>query len=318
MSEPIVIGVDVGATKILVGAVTPTAKVLASSRSNVNGESQEATLKSIETAIEDFLRDWNGARPLAMGVGLVGQTDPQAGTWFEAMNLPITGPVSLGTQLSERYGVPVILDNDVHASTLAEMRWGMGTESTDFVYLNVGTGIAAGLVFNGQLLRGTGNYAGEFGHMAVQPDGPACPCGRRGCVEPLASGGGMLARVHEMLENFPDSTLHAHTGSLTAHTIFTAADAGDPLAMKIASAAVTALSTALTNLVNLLNPEWIVYGGGTLSDGWLIERIRVNVETQPLLMTRKSLQGILPSRLDPSQVGLLGAACLAWNLGGTE
>jgi glucokinase len=318
MSEPVVIGVDVGATKILVGAVTPTAIILASSRSNVNGESQETTLKSIETAIEDFLRDWNGARPLAMGVGLVGQTDPQAGTWFEAMNLPITDPVPLGTQLSERHGIPVALDNDVHAATLAEIRWGMGTESRDFVYLNVGTGIAAGLVFDGQLLRGTGNYAGEFGHMAVQPDGPLCPCGRRGCVEPIASGGGMLARVQESRTDFPGSTLHAHTESLTAHTIFTAAEAGDPLAMKIASDAVTALSSALTNLVNLLNPEWIVYGGGALSDGWLIERVRVNVESQPLLMTRKSLKGILPSRLNPSQVGLLGAACLAWNLGVTE
>jgi glucokinase len=68
-------------------------------------------------------------------------------------------------------------------------------------------------------------------------------------------------------------------------------------------------------LVNLLNPEWIVYGGGTLSDGWLMGRVRLNVESQPLLMTRKSLKGILPSRLNPNQVGLLGAACLAWNLG---
>jgi glucokinase len=318
MSEPLVIGVDVGATKILVGAVTPTAKVLASSRSNVNGETQETTLKSIETAIQDFLRDWNGARPLAMGVGLVGQTDPQAGTWLEAMNLPITDPFPLGTQLGERYGIPVALDNDVHAATLAEMRWGMGTESTDFVYLNVGTGIAAGLVFDGQLLRGTSNYAGEFGHMAIQSDGPLCPCGRRGCVEPMASGGGMLARVHELLGNFPDSTLHTYTGSLTAQTIFAAAETGDPLAMKIAGDAVSALSTALTNLVNLLNPEWIVYGGGALSDGWLIERVRGDVESQPLLMTRKSLKGIVPSRLDPSQVGLLGAACLAWNLGVKE
>jgi len=234
------------------------------------------------------------------------------------MNLPITDPVPLGMQLSGQHGIPVALDNDVHAATLAEMRWGMGTESTDFVYLNVGTGIAAGLVFNGQLLRGTGNYAGEFGHMAVQSEGPLCPCGRRGCVEPMASGGGMLTRVHELLGSFPDSTLHTHTRSLTAQTIFTAAEAGDPLAMKIAGDAVMALSTALTNLVNLLNPEWIVYGGGALSDGWLIERVRVNVERQPLLMTRKSLKGILPSRLNPSQVGLLGAACLAWNLGVTE
>jgi glucokinase len=315
MPEPVVMGVDVGATKILVGTVTQRGKVLRSRRSPMNGKTQATTLESIGSAIQDFLQEWKGARPLAIGVGAVGQTDPQAGTWFEAMNLPITDPVPLGSQLAERHGTPVALDNDVHAATLAEMRWGLGTESTNFIYLNVGTGIAAGLVFNGQLVRGTGNYAGEFGHMVVQPDGPLCPCGRHGCVEPIASGGGMLARVKELSTAYPDSTLHSQIESFTAHSIFTAADAGDPLAIKISSEAVRALSHALVNLVNLLNPEWIVYGGGTLSDGWLIEHVRSNVETQPLPMTRKSLKGIFPSRLDPSQVGLLGAACLAWDLG---
>jgi len=125
----------------------------------------------------------------------------------------------------------------------------------------------------------------------------------------------MLARVHELLEEFPNSLLRT-TEFLTAHSLFTAADAGDLLALKISNDAVQALSDALTNLVNLLNPEWIVYGGGTLSDGWLMEHVRVNVESQPLRMTRKSLKGILPSQLNPDQVGLLGAACLAWDLVG--
>jgi glucokinase len=229
------------------------------------------------------------------------------------MNLPITDPVPLGQQWNEHYELPVGLDNDVHAATLAEMRWGKGTESKNFIYLNVGTGISAGLVFNGQLLRGVQNYAGELGHIVVQPDGPLCPCGRRGCLEPIASGGGLLARVQEQLADFPDSTLH-RAQPLAAHSIFMAADTGDPLALKISNDAIQALSIALTNLVNLLNPEWIIYGGGTLSDGWLMERVRVNVESQPLPMTRKSLKGILPSRLNPDQVGLLGAACLAWDL----
>lgn len=315
MSEPVVLGVDVGATKILVGAVDQAGQVLAWRLSKVNRETQETTLLSIDSAIGNFLGEWHSARPLAMGVGLVGQTDPRAGTWFEAMNLPITDPVPLAKQLSHRYRIPVALDNDVHAATLAEMRWGIGKESAHFIYLNVGTGIASGLVFNGQLIRGAENFGGEFGHMVVQLDGPICPCGRGGCIEPIASGGGMLRRVQEMRAEFPDSVLHAPTRPFTAHSIFMAADGGDPLAVRISSDAVQALSEALTNLVNLLNPEWIVYGGGTLSDGWLIEHVRRNVETQPLLMTRKTLRGILPSRLDPAQVGLLGAACLAWDPG---
>jgi glucokinase len=317
MAEPVVIGVDVGATKILTGAVTREGKVIASRRSLMDGQTQTSTLLSIESAITRFTHEWKGPRPLAVGVGLVGQIDPKTGTWLEAMNLPIKAPVSLGKRLSDQYGFPVALDNDVHAATLAEMYWGIGTESDDFLYLNVGTGISAGLVFNGQLVRGSKNYAGELGHMAVLPDGPLCPCGRRGCVEPIASGGGMLARVKQLV-NFPNSILHNQTKALTAQSIFSAADAGDPLVVRISSDAVRALSITLVNLVNLLNPEWIVYGGGTLSDGWLIGRVRRDVENQPLLMTRRSLKGILPSRLDPGQVGLLGAACLAWNLGGVE
>jgi len=317
MSEPVVIGVDVGATKILVGAITQAGEILDSRRSAVNSESQANTLQSIEAAIEAFIQHWEGPPPLGIGIGLVGQIDPKTGTWLEAMNLPIKSPVPLGRQFAERFGIPIALDNDVHAGTLAEMRWGMGKESADFIYLNVGTGISAGLVFNGQLVRGAENYAGEFGHMVVQPDGPLCPCGRRGCVEPIASGGGLLARAQELLSDFPDSILHT-THPLTAHSIFEAADAGDPLAIKLSNDAIQGLSIALTNLVSLLNPEWIVYGGGTLSDGWLMERVRLNVQSQPLPMTRKSLKGILPSQLDPSRVGLLGAACLAWDLGETK
>lgn len=318
MSEPVVIGVDVGATKILTGAVTPEGKVISSRRSRMDRDSPAATLQSIEAAITDFMQEWKGTRPLGIGVGLVGQIDPLAGLWLEAMNLPIKHPVPLGQQLNERFGLPIALDNDVHAATLAEMRWGMGTESADFLYLNVGTGISAGLVLHGQLVRGVKNYAGELGHTVVQPNGPLCPCGRRGCVESIASGGGILARVQEQLIHFPGSILQQQMDTLTAHSIFAAADAGDPLAVRISSDAVQALSIALINLVNLLNPEWIVYGGGTLSDGWLIERVRANVESQPLRMTRESLKGILPSQLNTDQVGLLGAACLAWDLGELE
>jgi len=317
MSEPVVIGVDVGATKILVGAVTGTGKVVGSQYSPMDREDQATTLQSIETSIVKFMRTWEGLQPRGIGVGLVGQTAPTTGTWLEAMNLPIKNPVPLGKQLCERFGMPVHLDNDVHAATLAELRWGIGTESKHFVYLNVGTGISAGLVFHGQLLRGSENFAGEFGHMVVQPEGPLCPCGRRGCVEPIASGGGMLTRVQELSVDFPDSAL-LHIQPLTSHTIFAAADSGDPLAIKISNDAVWALSIALTNLVNLLNPEWIAYGGGMLSDGWMMEHVRVHVEFQPLRMARKSLKGVFPSRLNPDQVGLLGAACLAWNLGEPE
>ena len=317
MSEPVTIGVDAGATKILIGVVTQRGEILLSRRYRMDSQSQESTLQSILASLENFLKHWNGPRPQAIGLGLVGLTDPQTGTWLEAMNLPIRTPIRLAQEIGYRYGLPVSLDNDVHAATRAELRWGIGTACEDFIYLNIGTGAGAGLVTGGRLVRGAGNYAGELGHMIVRTDRPPCVCGRRGCLEPIASGGGILARARDEAQNYPDSLLTSFGDSLTTHQVFTAADSGDPLAIRISTEAVNALSTALTNLVNLLNPEWIVYGGGTLSDGWLMSHVSEDLESKLLPVIRKSLKGIVPSKLNMDQVGLLGAACLAMRDGET-
>src|SRR5215213_6799769 len=139
MSESVFIGVDVGATKILVGAVTEAGSILSSRRFKMEHETQAATLRSIHRSLENFMRDWEGAAPQSIGIGLVGQIDPETGTWLEAMNLPIKSPVPLARPIRDQYGIPVMLDNDVHAATLAEQRWGIGMQSKDFIYLNIGT-----------------------------------------------------------------------------------------------------------------------------------------------------------------------------------
>jgi glucokinase len=313
--NPVVVGVDVGGTKILLGCAIRDGVVLQSRRYPMNKASQADTLESIESALADFLQyRWTGSRPKAIGVGLVGQTDPQAGIWVQAINLPITAPVPLADRWGERYGLPVAMDNDVHAATLAELRLGAGREAQDFIYLNVGTGLAAGLICNGQLVRGAGNYAGELGHMVIEPDGPRCACGMRGCLETLASGGGILDRVVEQLTDYPASDLAplVARGNLTTDSIFRASEAGDPLAAEVSTRAVRALSLALTTLVNLLNPALIVYGGGVLRDGWMMARVSDFIAAHALPAVRGSLLGIYPSRLNPDLVGLLGATSLAW------
>lgn len=316
MADPVVIGVDVGGTKVLVGYVGEDGTVLRSQRYPMDRATQEYTLSSIESAVEDFVStDWAGPAPVAMGIGLVGQTDPATGTWIRSMNLRVHTPVPLGPQLRERYGLPVRIDNDVHAATLAELRLGAGREYADFIYLNVGTGIACGVVCNGQLVRGAVNYAGELGHMVVETDGDLCDqCGRRGCLEPIASGGGMLDHVRARLADYPDSVLHApaRSGDLTVGTIFQAADAGDPLASAVTERAKRALGAALVNLLDLLNPEIVVLGGGVFRDGWGVARLRAHVATKALPAASQSLKGIVLSQLRVDRVGLLGAASLTW------
>jgi glucokinase len=320
-SVPTALGVDVGGTKILVGAVTQAGEVIEARRYRMDRSTQERTLSSIRTGVEDFMGAWAGTAPLGLGLGVVGQTKPAAGLWVQAMNLPIHSPVPLGRLMRKQTGLPCVLDNDVHAATLAELRWGVGKEYKDFIYLNIGTGLAAGLVCNGQLVRGAANYAGELGHMQVDPGGSLCPCGQRGCLEPICSGDGILARAREGLVDYPESILcePLKDETLTASQVFQAAEAGDRLALRITSKVVQALSTALTNLVNLLNPAVIVYGGGVLkenrsmSTSGLMEKVSGLVSANALVAARRAFIGIWPSPLDPERAGLLGAACLAWN-----
>jgi glucokinase len=311
-----VVGVDVGGTKILVGSVGQDGTIYGSQRYPMDRTTQESALSSIDLAVEDFYRAV-GAGPalVAMGVGVVGQADPATGTWVQAMNVPIHSSVQLAAQLEARYGLPVRIDNDVHAATMAELRLGAGRESRDFILFSVGTGLACGIVCNGQLVRGAANYAGEVGHMMVEMNGDLCEqCGRRGCLEPIGSGGGILAHVRAGLADHPASLLQepVASGQCTAGTVFRAADAGDALASEIAGRATRAWGVALVNLVNLLNPEMIVLGGSVFRDGWGIAALRDSIAAHALPAARKSLRAIVPSRLGVNRVGLLGAAILGW------
>ncbi len=313
-SEPVCLGLDVGGTKILAGIVSAEGKILHSQRFPMDRTSQASTLASLHAALSGFLPTWNREPPRAVGIGLPGHIDPLNGIWVQAMSLPIGQPIALAAQIQAQYGLPAALDNDVHAATLAELRWGAGREMNNFLYLNVGTGLAVGIVANSQLVRGAANYAGEIGHMRVEPDGEQCVCGQRGCLETLASGGGILAQVRKRLPETPDSTLAKMDGSkLTAKSVFqAAAETNDPLAVFVTNRAVRALGVALTNLVNLLNPEKIVYGGGVVSDGWLMAQVNDFIQANALPVARQSLTGVIPSVLNPEQVGLLSAASLAW------
>jgi len=314
---PVVIGVDVGGTKIAVGAVTRTGEMVQAGRYPMDRSTQQTSLTSIQVALDDFLSSWPHAAPLALGFGVVGRTDPAAGIWVRSMNIPISESVDMTARFGAPYGLRAAVDNDVHAATLAELHWGAGREARDFVYLNVGTGTATGIVTNGALVRGAGNHAGEFGHTftGVAPDVP-CPCGRCGCLEPVASGGGLIERARELLPAYPDSPLHVaeQQGQLNAHAIFAQADQGDPLATRLADDMVNALGIALANLINLLDPQAIVVGGGVWADGWLLPRVQRIVQATALAGALSDLESIAPSSLDPDHVGLLGAAILAWEV----
>lgn len=314
--SPYVIGVDVGGTKIQIGAVTKTGKVTATHRYGMDKTSQATAIHSIQSSLEQFFDYYvTDEKPIAIGVGLVGHVDFQEGIWIEAINIPISQPTHLADQLTRKTGISVFLDNDVKAATLAEKQWGIGKITKDFVFLNVGTGIAAGIVSDNHLIRGTANYAGEWGHMVVETNSEfICSCGQRGCFEQLTSGAGIIANTNALLPQYPTSVLHClkHENQLYPSEIFKAAAKNDVLATVITKKAIQGLCMGMTNLVNLVNPEYIIIGGGVLKDKQILQHLFDYISQHALPVSRKALRNVLFSGLKPDYVGMLGAASLGW------
>ena len=186
----------------------------------------------------------------ALGVSCGGPLDSSTGIVYAPPNLPHWDAVPLKSLLEEEFGLPVFIENDANATALAEHRWGAGQGCRDMAFLTMGTGIGAGLILDGRLYRGRRDLAGEVGHAVLLPDGPLCPCGKRGCLEALASG---TAIGRAGRERFGEE-------DMTAETVCARARLGDPMAKKILTEAAFWMGLGLANLLHTLNLERIVLG----------------------------------------------------------
>lgn len=290
-SAPPVLGVDVGGTKILTGLVGADGAVLCSRRSAMDRSNTESTLSSIRRAVEEFLAaEGAHARFSAVGFGLVGRCDPENGVWVRADNLPIPKPVALAEEMARRLGVPAFLDNDVFCATTAERYFGAGRRHRNFVLINAGTGLSAGAVTDGRLLRGAGNVAGEIGRTTM-----GLRDWNSGTLEEHCSGGGILARAGK--ERYADT-----------RAVFAAAEAGDAHARAIVDDAVASLSEAAACLVTLYNPSALVLAGSVALNarvrGTLEEYVRARAYRSSLM----DLKEVIASDLSEGTVGLIGAA----------
>jgi glucokinase len=203
-----------------------------------------------------------------IGVGLPGLVDVEKGAMRSMRGawLPGLGDVPLASLIRERTGRPVFVDNDVNALALGEWLFGAARGASSLVTVAIGTGIGAGVIVDGALVRGHHGATGEIGHLAVSLTGPRCLCGGIACLATYVAGGFMAERVRERLWRHPDSAVLARSGGdaerIGAEAVFEAAAAGDPLARSIVEEACEALAIGLGALVNLLNPEAITITGG--------------------------------------------------------
>lgn len=262
MADP-TLGIDVGGTKIAAGVVDSEGTILARDQLPTDSEDPQA----IVTAIDKVARQLRAAFAIsAAGVGAAGLVDVDRGVILGAPNLSYRD-LPLRSMLEDRLGVRVIIDNDANAAAWAEALHGAGVGVRDQIMVTVGTGIGGGLVLGGRLYRGAHGVGAEIGHMVVDPDGPPCGCGNRGCWEAMASGNaiGRMARERLVAGRVETSLLEragGDVGSITGALVGDAAVAGDAFARSLVAEAGRMLGLGMASLVNIFDPELIVVGGG--------------------------------------------------------
>lgn len=302
-----VIGVDVGGTSTKAGLVSSDGELHARAEHPTD---PSAGTKGIIAVVEELLDSTDRPEVSAIGVGAAGFVG--GGSVIFSPNLTYDDP-NIAQALRTRFDLPAVVDNDANAAAWGEVRFGTARGSKNLVLLTLGTGVGSGIIVNGALLRGHSGTAAEIGHMIVDPDGPACPCGLRGCIEQFVSGGAIARAARAAIEADPDSTVLAFAGTadrITAEHVGRAAREYDETARSVLRNAGRMLGLVLSNVANILDPEVIVLAGGVTSIG---EPILGPARDELARLT--TAQRRRPMRLDVStlgdDVGILGAAALA-------
>lgn len=319
-----VIGVDLGGTKILVGAVPvgggpPIGVCSAPTQPEEGAEAVIERLAGLVRETVETVQDAAAGPVVGIGLGSPGPLDRHRQVVVETPNLSWR-EVSLGARVRSLTGLPTTLDNDANCAAFGEWWRGAGQGFDPLVAVTLGTGVGGGIVLAGAPFHGASDVAGEFGHTVVRLGGRLCGCGNRGCIEAYASGPNIVARAREALEAgdaSPSIEALMTDERLDAGGVFAAASDGDPLAQRIVEETVSVLGAGLANLVNLLNPSCIVLGGGVARVGAaLLDPLREEVKRRAFASAAQACT-ILPAGL-PETAGMVGAAGVfvhAWEAG---
>jgi glucokinase len=317
-----VIGVDLGGTKLLAGAVDPALNVHHRATRPARARDHNAVLDTVASAVEE-LRDAlaGGADSVeAVGIGIPALIDTERGMAVMSTHLPLGG-VPFAALVTERIGLPVFVDNDANAAMLAEWRFGAARGARDAALLTIGTGIGGGLVLGGVLQRGSQGAGAELGHMVVQADGPRCNgnCPNRGCLESVCSGTALAREARRIAEELPGSGLGQALVAgreVSGPLVTELAQDGDQAAIDALAEMGRWLGIGVGNLVNMLNPDVVVIGGGVIAAGELLLAPARAVVAERALSPSKEHVRIVSARFG-AESGMLGAATLAFDGLGT-
>lgn len=273
--DDLVIGVDIGGTKVAAGLVDSSGEILCHNRNPmVCNDGAANGLASVTQAIETASAQAEsaaGKHNLIRGVGICspGPLDPKTGVVINPPNLPCWRNFPLAAEVAHIYRVPVKVDNDANAAGLAETLWGAGRGYHNVFYVTLGTGIGTAILIDGRIYHGRTGAAAEGGHMSIDYKGPHCGCGKPGCIEVLASGPAIARRARAKLDNGRASSLLDLAGGnldrLTCEMVGKAVSAGDTVAHEVLQETLELLSFWFGNIVDLLEPDVMIVGGGVSS-----------------------------------------------------
>ena len=309
------IGVDMGGTKLLAGAVDSGLSVHHRAQRSLNRLDQSYLLDVVVDAVEET-RDGAGAEVDAVGFGIPSLIDQRTGNSVIAVNLPLKD-VMFADVMSERLGLPVFVDNDANLAALAEHRAGAARGYSEVVLLTIGTGIGSGLILRGELYRGAIGAGAELGHTVIDSDGPPCQgnCPNQGCIESLASGTALAREALRIAHEQPGSGLGRALASgreLEGPLVTELAHDGDAAAIEAIELIGTRLGVAIASFVNIFNPEVVVIGGGVMGAGELLLRAARAEMLLRALPPSRDIVRIVPAAFGV-EAGMIGAAALAFD-----
>jgi glucokinase len=310
-SNDLIFAADLGGTHLRAATVDGGGKIRFRTKQNTpQGTDPMQIVAAVVKAVREFQKEGDAANLKAVSLVVPGTVQVKEGIVVKAPNLPCLDGFSLTAALTKELGLPAFLENDANAAAVGEMWQGAARGCRTIICVTLGTGVGGGIILDGELWRGVDGAAAEIGHMCVDPfGGVACTCGSRGCLEVFASATAIVRMTREASPRHPDSVLHA-SDNLSAATIFAAGLKGDELALEIFRRMGVYLGIGLANLINILNPEMIVIGGGVVN-GWdlFAKDMTQQVEERafPLLAARVKIERAKCG----DDAGLLGAARLA-------
>ena len=316
MGEPLLLALDFGGTKLAAAIAARGERAWRALERSVSPQEKDARYE-YGTMLALARRLLDGQTPAAIGVSFGGPVDAARGRVVLSHHVRGWEDTPLRDQLQTAFGAPVSIDNDANVAALGEYKFGAGQRCASLLYITVSTGVGGGWVIDGKIFSGVDGLAGEIGHTIVDPHGPLCLCGRRGCVEIMACGPAIARAARAQLSAEPSAgaKLRVLIGNdldaLTTERVSSAANAGDELARAVIDAAAHALGFGIGTAITLMNPARVVLGGGVTKSGerwWSEVRAAARANTLPQMRA-----DIVPAALG-DDAPLWGAIALAEDL----